>query len=657
MKKSILILIVFLTQLMIFAQQQQSDSLNRIIAKIYKLPSDSSQVRQLRHLGYDIKEIDSTLSKKLLNDALKRSLKLNDNYATANCYRLLGLYYSNFDQIEKALICQNASLNAAKKGKHLYLMAGAYFNIGSIKYYNGEYDSSIDYFLEAQKIFDNTKIFEDKIVTKRLLDKKQSDLFYNMSAVFNTLKNLPKADEYIDKAIAIATKYKNNTVIAYYSQQKADNYFENGKTEKALRTRLKNLPELEKSDIIEKVTLLRIYHNISLEYFELNKIDSAKIYANKSLKTANEIKIKNGIANAKWQLGTIAMKEKQFNVAQKYFDECKNYYLQSEDPTERRIYFETMHQFMFETKKYKDAYLYFQEYSILNDTILNSERTQQFSEREAKYQSAQKDKNILVLEKEQLKQRTLIYSLVAIAIGLLGFSYLLYRNYTARKRIIEQKITQLQQEKQLDAAQNMIQGEEQERTRLARDLHDGLGGMLSGVKFQLNSMKGNVILSEENAGTFTKSISQIDNAIAEMRRVAHNMMPEALLKFGLNETLKSYCDSVSQNSELIVSYQSFGMEERLEQTNEIVIYRIVQELLNNTIKHANASKSNIQLTRNDNLISLTVEDNGKGFDINAIKKNGIGLSNINHRVEYLNGKMDIQSDEKGTSTHIEFEII
>ncbi len=662
MKKSILILIVFLTQLMIFAQQHQSDSLHKIIAKIYKLPSDSSQVRQLRNLGYDIREIDSTLSKKLLNDALAKSIKLNDNYATANSYRLLGLWYSNFDQKEKALICQNASLNAAKKSNHLYLMAGAYFNIGNIKYWKGEYDSSIDYFLKAQKIFDEPKIFEDKLVTNKILDKKKSDLFYNMSAVFNTLKNLPKAEEYIDKAIAIANKYKNKKIIAFYTQQKADNYFENGKTEKALRTRLKNLPELEKSDI-PKTYLQGYYHNISQEYFELNKIDSAKIYANKSLKTATEIKIKDGIANAKWQLGTIALKEKQFATAEKYFDECKNYYLKSEDPTEKRNYYDVMHQFMFETGKYKDAYLNFEKYSILNDTILNSERTQQFSEREAKYQSAQKDKNILLLEKEQLKQRTLIYSLVAIAIGLLGFSYLLYRNYTARKRIIEQKITQLQQEQQLDAAQNMIQGEEQERTRLARDLHDGLGGMLSGVKFQLNSMKGNVILSEENAQTFTKSISQIDNAIAEMRRVAHNMMPEALLKFGLNETLKSYCESVSQSSELTVSYQSFGMEERLEQTNEIVIYRIVQELLNNTIKHANATKSNIQLARNGNVISLTVEDNGRGYDVNSeqiaskLAMTGIGLSNINHRVEYLNGKMDVQSDNKGTSTHIEFEII
>ncbi len=652
----ILCVVLLLLSVVSFSQEKKPiDSLNKLVVQLRKLPLDTAQIRKLSDTGYDSREIDSAFSKKILTEALTKSLALKNTYTIANCYRLLGLWHSTFNDVNKAFECQQLSLNAAKLGSHLYLMAGAYFNMGSLKYAKGEYDNCIDYFLKAQVIFNNPKIFENKIVTNRILDKRKSDLFYNMSAVFNTLKNLPKAEEYIDKAIVIATKYQNKMVIAFYTQQKADNYFENGKTEKALRTRLKNLPELEKSDI-PKTYLQGYYHNIAQEYFELNKIDSAKIYANKSLKTATEIKIKDGIANAKWQLGTIAMKEKQFNVAQKYFDECKNYYLQSEDPTERRIYFETMHQFMFETKKYKDAYLYFQKYSILNDTILNSERTLQFSEREAKYQSAQKDKNILELEKKQIKQKTFIYSLAGFASGLLIFSFLLYKNYKARKKINDQEIIQLHQEKKIDATQNMIQGEEQERTRLARDLHDGLGGLLTGVKFQLNSMKGNVILSEENAGTFTKSISQIDNAIAEMRRVAHNMMPEALLKFGLDETLKSYCDSVSQNSELIVSYQSFGMEQRLEQTNEIVIYRIVQELLNNTIKHANATKSNIQLTRNGNLISLTAEDNGKGFDINTIKKNGIGLSNINHRVEYLNGKMDIQSDNKGTSTHIEFEI-
>ena len=655
MKNLLICILLFFLQLSVFAQQNKLDSLKLVIAKINRLPADTAQIRKLSYLGYDVIEIDSTLSKKLLTDALNKSLIIKNNYTIATSYRLLGLWYSFFNYKDKAFNCHYSSLQSAKKSNHLYLVAGAYFNMGNVKYWKGEYDICIDYFLKAQEIFDNPKIFEDKTLTIRILDKKKSDLYYNMSAVFNTLKNLPKADEYIDKAIAIAEKYKNKKVIAFYTQLKADNYFENGNTKKALRTRLKYLPELE-NGAIAKTYLQGYYHNISLEYFELNIIDSSKIFAQKSLKTAQEIKIKDGIANSFWQLGRIAMKEKKYDESNKFFNECSSYYLNSDDPTEKRGYFDVMHQFKYETKNYKEAYEYFAKYSILNDTILNSERTQQFSDREAKFQSAKKDKNILILEKQQLKQRTFIYSLAGISIGLLVFSFLLYKNYRARKKINEQEIIQLHQEKKIDATQNMIQGEEQERTRLARDLHDGLGGMLTGVKFQLNSMKGNVILSEENAGTFTKSISQIDQAIVEMRRVAHNMMPEALLKFGLDETLKSYCDAFSENSKLTVSYQSLGMEKRLEQTNEIVLYRIIQELLNNTIKHAKATKSNIQLTRNDNLISLTVEDNGKGFDVNTIKKNGIGLSNIEHRVQYLNGKMDVQSDNKGTSTHIEFEI-
>jgi signal transduction histidine kinase len=141
-----------------------------------------------------------------------------------------------------------------------------------------------------------------------------------------------------------------------------------------------------------------------------------------------------------------------------------------------------------------------------------------------------------------------------------------------------------------------------------------------------------------------------------MRRVAHNMMPEALLKFGLNDTLKNYCESVSQNTGLAVTFQSFGLEKRLDQSTEIVLYRIVQELLNNTVKHAKATQAQVQFSRIENIISLTVEDNGKGFDINNLEKNGIGISNIQNRVDYLNGKMDIKSDENGTSTHIEFEL-
>lgn len=304
---------------------------------------------------------------------------------------------------------------------------------------------------------------------------------------------------------------------------------------------------------------------------------------------------------------------------------------------------------------HKNAFAYLQLQQKLNDSINSADLKSKLQESDAKYQNAEKEKQILLLETAQSKNRIFLFTLVGLMAVLLIIGYLVYRNFIAKKKISEQQILQLQQEKKMVAAENMLEGEKTERTRLARDLHDGLGGMLSGVKFQLNSMKGNVILSEENAVTFTKSISQLDNAIAEMRRVAHNMMPEALLKFGLVSALEDYCLTVDENSQLAVSFQSYGLEQRLEQTVEIVLFRIVQELLNNTIKHAQASQSHVQLSRNGHVVSLTVEDNGKGMNVSE-QTNGIGLSNIRNRVDYLNGKMDIQSDSAGTSINIEFEI-
>ncbi|HRF25676.1 MAG TPA: ATP-binding protein, partial [Chitinophagaceae bacterium] len=140
------------------------------------------------------------------------------------------------------------------------------------------------------------------------------------------------------------------------------------------------------------------------------------------------------------------------------------------------------------------------------------------------------------------------------------------------------------------------------------------------------------------------------------RRVAHNMMPESLVKFGLDTALKDFCNDINQSGALKVNYQSIGMNNAtIEQTNAITIYRIVQELLNNIIKHSGAGSAIVQVSKIDEVLSVTVEDDGKGFDTAILKHTkGIGWSNIENRVEFLKGKMDVNSQEgKGTSVHIE----
>ena len=204
----------------------------------------------------------------------------------------------------------------------------------------------------------------------------------------------------------------------------------------------------------------------------------------------------------------------------------------------------------------------------------------------------------------------------------------------------------------------MLKGQEEERSRLAKDLHDGLGGLLSGVKFSLDNMKGNLIMTPENILVFDRSLDMIDTSIKELRRVAHNMMPEMLTKFGLDDALKDYCSTINTTGLISVKYQSAGLESRISTTIEIIVYRIVQELLNNTMKHAFATEVFVQLIRDENRLSIIVEDNGKGFDTVLVNENkSAGWMNIRSRVDYLKGQLDIHSEPgKGTLVNIEFQL-
>jgi signal transduction histidine kinase len=171
-------------------------------------------------------------------------------------------------------------------------------------------------------------------------------------------------------------------------------------------------------------------------------------------------------------------------------------------------------------------------------------------------------------------------------------------------------------------------------------------------------MKDNLIITPENMTVFERSLDMLDTSIKELRRVAHNMMPEMLTKFGLDEAVKEYCNTINTARLLTVKYQSLGMEERLEKSVEIIIYRIVQELLNNIMKHAAASEAFVQIIREDNRLNVVVEDNGKGFDPLVSENNkGAGLVNVRSRVDYLKGQLAIHAEPgKGTLINIEFNI-
>jgi signal transduction histidine kinase len=198
---------------------------------------------------------------------------------------------------------------------------------------------------------------------------------------------------------------------------------------------------------------------------------------------------------------------------------------------------------------------------------------------------------------------------------------------------------------------------EQERIRLARELHDGLGSMLSGIKHSFSSIKNNIHLDNKQDVDFDASIEKLNISIKEIRNISHSMMDaDSLLHNGLINALRDYCRSLTKPGILKVNFEELALENMvLKDEQTFHVFRIVQELLQNILKHSQATEVIVQLSKNNNELSITVEDNGVGFDnANINAKKGIGFKNIQARLKIINGSIDVRSAiNKGTSIYIQ----
>ncbi|MDF2193246.1 ATP-binding protein [Paraflavitalea sp. CAU 1676] len=316
-----------------------------------------------------------------------------------------------------------------------------------------------------------------------------------------------------------------------------------------------------------------------------------------------------------------------------------------------------------------EAFRWSKEYSRLSDSVHESQLKTDIQALELKFKDAENQKMIATLEAANEKaaleannNRLLTWFLASASLLLLIAAVLAWLYYRNSKKLSQQKdlnhqqqLKEMNQQQQIQFSQALLQGEERERRRVAGDLHDGLGGMLAGVKLNLTELRSATPKTEE--GDFHKVLGQLDHSISELRRIARNMMPEALLKFGLETALRDLCESIMTES-VRIDYQAFGIEKTMPQQTQVTIYRIVQELLSNAIRHAHASSILLQCSQNESVFLVTLEDNGKGFDTRAAAlAKGIGLMNVKSRVDYLQGKMDIASViNEGTTINIELHV-
>lgn len=320
---------------------------------------------------------------------------------------------------------------------------------------------------------------------------------------------------------------------------------------------------------------------------------------------------------------------------------------------------------------FQSAYNYLKDYVTALDSARVDELSNDMQQLEIKYKSATKEKEILALKNEKNitalaleKKKSQNYMLWAIAsilalILVIGYYVYNFQLRKARKKEHQQKteVSYLKQEQQNQVFFGMIEGQENERKRLAIDLHDGLGGRLSGISLNLSKLDKDEP-KEYPKAQLQKVIKDLDDALSELRTIARNMMPETLVKFGLQAALKDYCISMT-TSDTNVTLQFYGTENGINLNQQVTMYRIMQELINNAIKHAKASEILVQFIRDGNKIDITVEDNGVGFKKETLvgKEDGMGISNLRTRVAYLKGHLEFHSEaNEGTAVNVQINI-
>ncbi|HWR32411.1 MAG TPA: sensor histidine kinase [Chitinophagaceae bacterium] len=657
--KPFLIVAGLLPQLFSAIGLQAQNIPDSLLEKLATVSNDSTKAITLLEIGESIEQTIPEKSMDYYRQALLLGKQIKNNRVIMSSYTDLGICYINLNKMDSAIMAFEKGIPFARVLKDTIGEARTLANIGNAHLHKKDRATAIEYYLKAARVWENCS------------NKQYLTLLYsNINALLDEQKEHSRALEFGNKAIALAEKIGDNYSLVNGLVNLSTTYGHLGQHEKEYELLERALPLAKKNEDLDQIATA--YHNMGDYYFKKNEFSSALEKYLQSLSYVKQMGNKYHLCEICTVLAMAYHKLNQDGKAMQFILQAEQLADEVGVRTKLKEIYLTRAEIEQKAGNYKLAAAYYSKTLILSDSLFKTETSEKVAEVEAQYQNEKKQKEIVQLEKDKqiqslsIKEKsTLNYFLIGSLAALLILGFLVYRNLRNRQLLAkqqdelqQQRIRELEKDKQLVAVDSMLKGQEEERSRLAKDLHDGLGGLLSGVKFSLSNMKDNLFITPDNMAVFERSLDMLDTSIRELRRVAHNMMPELLTKFGLDEALKEYCNTINATKLLTVKYQSHGMETRIDKSVEIIVYRIIQELLNNTLKHAAATEAFVQVIREDSRLNIVVEDNGKGFDATLPENNkGAGWANIRSRVEYLKGRLDVHSEQgKGTLVNIEFNI-
>ena len=593
------------------------------------------------------------------------------DHDTVRSRALYLLMYEFFESsLDSAYVYAKRNLDLLKATEYPKFRCTALSGMGSTFMYMNRYDSAQYYFEEALKVTEQFHLpaqrsalytnfgvlfkrqgFYDEAIQSYidgLIEDERSGNLYgeiikkvNISNLYGLLKDNDKALQYGLEALAdcedlehsdkalIQGLLLNNIGTIYVEELQFDQAIENFRAALVISRATENNNEIARN-----------LHNIGLLY---EKIDSTIVglpLLLEAQRIRTEVGDDVGLIETNMQLGSSFGKLGMRDSSRYYFNEAlhsaiaiKNHGLTSQTylaMSESDVINNDFEQAL-ENHKLSVSY---------QDSLDEKYDRDAYLEMESKYRAAQKDVQIsqqeLLISKRTSQRNNYLFGALAL---LLIAGFVLYRSQQTRK-LSDEKIRNLEQQQKLLALDYMLQGQEEERKRIARDLHDGLGGLLSSASLQMQNIQKEIDKLSE-LSLFNKAEKMIDNACREVRRIAHDMMPSALIDLGLMDAVEDLADKIRIQGNLIVNVKSDFDESVLSDAQSVNLYRIVQEFCNNTIKHAKASEINLTFTKDNQKLLVDLSDNGIGYDrADQNLHEGIGLKSMESRTKYLGGEFN-----------------
>lgn len=670
-----ILLLLLILPFSLHAQKEGQERIDSLVKTLPGLKDDTNKVKVLCAISFLDYEYNPEEGINYGDKALTLAKKLNWKPGIARAYNAAGANWQVIGNGKKSLDC---FLNSLKINEVLKDKKGIAQNLGNIALiysFEGNSVMSLQYLFKALRIFEE---LHDKggIATQ----------YINIGAVYDEQNNAAKALEYDTLALRIFREMGDKGAIANQLGNIGNVYISLNKYDDALRCFLESLKLNEETG--SKSGMARDLTNISTYYGRIKDYVQALATQLRALKLFEEMGYEMGTGLAEGNVGTyyfdIAMnfeevagkanvpKDKTtcLRLAEYHLQRSIALVMKNDNLQQLAFSYKSLAGVQAEMKNYKAALENYMNYSKLNDSIFSIENNKKIQNLENQRELDLKENRIKMLSqenkmkdlraaKDKQTRRALVGGIGMVVVIALSLVMYYVRKQRNDKLIANERINTLLKDQELKSVSSMLEVQEQERKRIAADLHDRLGSMLSTVKLYFNTVEEQIDnLKAQNKEQYHKATMLLDEACDEVRKISHNLVSGELVKFGLVSAINQLKDTIEDSGILKMNVYAFGMDERIDSTKEISLYRVVQELMNNMLKHAKATEVTIQLNRVGDNLNIVVEDNGVGFDVEAaLTKDGMGLRNMETRVKKMQGVITFDSGKgRGTTTIIDIPV-